>query len=163
MEVRRLTVDDWQANRAIRLEALAECPGNYFTSLAEAQARGDDQWRGMLMSATLTVFGLFDGDALAGIIAINREDGGTATLAMSYIRPEWREQGHSRLLYQARLDWARDHGIGRILVSHRESNTPSRRAIVCHGFRPTGSRPHRWPDGEIADDVTYELALEPVR
>ena len=90
IRVRRLTVDDWRENRAIRLEALGESPGNFFTSLAEAEGRSDDQWRGMLMSATLIVFGLFDGDALAGITAITRGEDGTGTLAMSYVRPAWR-------------------------------------------------------------------------
>ena len=160
MEIRRLFVDDWQANRAIRLEALAECPGNYFTSLAEAEARTDDQWRGKLMSATLIVFGLFDDARLAGITAINREDADTATLAMSYIRPEWRRAGHSALLYKARLDWARQHSIRRVLVSHRASNLASQRAMERHGFRRTGSRPHQWPDGAVEDDLTYELVLE---
>lgn len=163
MEVRRLFVDDWQANRAIRLEALTECPGNYFTSLAEAQARSDDQWRGMLMSATLVVFGLFDGEQLAGITAIGRECDDTATLAMSYIRPAWRRRGYSGLLYKARLDWAREHKVRRILVSHRASNAPSRHAIARHGFLPTGTRPHRWPDGTVEDDVGYELIMEPHR
>jgi RimJ/RimL family protein N-acetyltransferase len=160
MRTRRLTVDDWQANRTIRLEALAECPGNYFTSLAEAEARSDDQWRGMLMSATLVVFGLFDGDDLAGITAIIREHADTATLAMSYIRPAWRGQGYSALLCRARLDWARGLGVRRILVSHRASNQPSRRAIERHGFVRTGTRAHRWPDGAVEDDVSYELVLD---
>lgn len=64
--VRRLFADDWRESRAIRLEALRTFPGNYFTSLAEAEARGDDVWRGMLMSATLASFGLFDGERLWG-------------------------------------------------------------------------------------------------
>ena len=45
--VRRLTPEDWQENRTIRLEALAECPGNYFTSLE-------------MVGATLTVMALDD-------------------------------------------------------------------------------------------------------
>ncbi len=45
---RRLTVADWQANRAIRIEAVAANPGLYFTTLAELEARSDDAWRAML-------------------------------------------------------------------------------------------------------------------
>ena len=157
--VRRLTVDDWQANRAIRLAALRECPGHYFTSLEEAEQRSDDAWRGMLMSATLVVFGLFDGDDLAGIAAIARAQRDAATLAMSYLHPVYRGRGLSAALFAARLEWARAHGIARILVNHRASNEPSRRAIVRHGFRCTGARPHRWPDGAVADDVQYVLEL----
>lgn len=157
--IRRLTVDDWCANRAIRLEALRAFPGNYFTSLAEAEARSDDEWRAQLMHATLVIFGLFDGFDLAGITAIAREDADTASLAMSYLRASYRGRGLSAMLYAARLDWARAHGVRRVLVSHRASNEPSRRAILAHGFRMIGARPHRWPDGVVEDDVQYVLDL----
>lgn len=113
------------------------------------------------MSATLVVFGLFDGDQLAGITAINRESADTATLAMSYIRPAWRGCRHSGLLYKARLDWARDHRVRRIRVSHRASNVPSQQAIMRHRFRLTSTQPHHWPDGTVEDDVSYELVVEP--
>lgn len=157
--VRRLTVDDWRANRAIRLEALGESPGNFFTSLAEAEARTDDEWRGMLMSATLVVFGLFDGVRLAGITAVALGDDRTGTLAMSYNRPEWRGRGLAWQFYATRLAWAREHGLKRLLVSHRDGNEPSRRAMLAAGFRPVGRRPWLWPDGGEAEDIMYELVL----
>ena len=159
VSIRRLTVDDWRENRAIRLEALGESPGNFFTSLAEARARSDDQWRGMLMSATLVVFGLFDGDRLAGITAVTRGEAGTGTLAMSYIRPAWRGRGLARHFYAARLAWAREHGLTRLLVSHRAGNEPSRRAMLAAGFRQVGRRQHVWPDGAEVDDLQSELVL----
>lgn len=165
MEIRRLTPADWRANRAIRLEALAECPGNYFTSLAEAEARSDDEWRAMLENPDLAIFGLFDGDQLAGLTAIyidgDDPDGRTAGLAMSYIRPGYRGRGLTALLYRARLGWARERGCTRVIVSHRASNTPSRRAIERHGFTRTGSRSHVWPDGVAEEDIQYELMLPP--
>lgn len=157
--IRRLTVDDWKDNRAIRLEALRESPGNFFTSLAEVEARSDDEWRGMLMSATLVIFGLFDGDRLAGITAVARGEPGTGTLAMSYIRPQWRGRGLARHFYAARLAWAREHGLTRLLVSHRADNEPSRRAMLAAGFRLVGRRAHVWPDGAKVDDLQYELVL----
>jgi RimJ/RimL family protein N-acetyltransferase len=165
MEVRRLTEADWAANRAIRLEALAGHPGNYFTSYAEAEARTEADWRAMLTSATLVTFGLFDGEALAGLTAVYIADhdpsGRTAGLAMSYIRPAWRGQGHAATLHKTRLDWARANGMTRVIVSHRASNTPSARAIQRSGFTRTGATPYRWPDGVEEDNVEYELMLAP--
>lgn len=161
--IRRLTVADWEANRDTRLEALAEFPGNYFTSLAEAEARSEAEWREMLESPTLTVFGLYDGDALAGLTAIYIADedptGKTAGFAMSYIRPAWRGQGHAAALHKARLDWARANGMTRVIVSHRASNEASRRAIERSGFTRIGAERHLWPDGVEEDDVQYELKL----
>ncbi|MCW3848667.1 GNAT family N-acetyltransferase [Sphingomonas sp. LB-2] len=161
--VRRLTADDWRANREIRLEALAEFPGNYFTSLAEAEARSDEKWRAMLADPKMAIFGLYDGDALAGLAAIYIADedpsGRTAGFAMSYIRPVWRGHGHAATLHRARLDWARANGMARVIVSHRASNEPSRRAIERSGFTRTGATLHRWPDGIEEDNVEYELRL----
>lgn len=163
MEVRRLTEGDWEANREIRLEALASHPGNYFTSLAEAEARTEADWRAMLTNPALVVFGLYDGDALAGLTAAYIADGDpggrTMGLAMSYIRPAWRGRGLTALLYAARLGWARERGMTRVIVSHRASNTPSRKAIERHGFRRTGAVMHRWPDGADEENIEYELML----
>jgi RimJ/RimL family protein N-acetyltransferase len=161
--VRRLGPDDLEANRAIRLEALAEFPGNYFTSLAEAQARSEADWLEMLTGSKMAIFGLYDGDALAGLTAIYIADedpsGKTAGFAMSYIRPAWRGRGHAAALHQARLDWARANGMTRVLVSHRASHTASRQAIERSGFTRTGAVPHLWPDGVEEDNVEYELRL----
>lgn len=157
--VRRLFADDWRESRAIRLEALRTFPGNYFTSLAEAEARGDDVWRGMLMSATLASFGLFDGERLVGITAIEATDRDTASLAMSYLSQPYRGRGLSAMLYAPRLDWARAKGVRRVLASHRATNEPSRRAMLRHGFRHVGAAAHRWPDGTVEDDVRYVLDL----
>jgi RimJ/RimL family protein N-acetyltransferase len=163
MQIRRLLADDWEAHRDIRLEALADSPGNYFTSLAEARARGDDAWRAMLMGPSMAIFGLYDDTALIGLtgVYLDRDDpsGRTAGLAMSYIRPAWRGRGFSALFYAARLDWAREQGCTRMIVSHRASNTPSRRAVERHGFQRIGADRHRWPDGSEEDDVRYELML----
>ena len=164
MIVRRLTSDDWIPNREIRLEALAEFPGNYFTSLAEAEARTETDWRAMLTDPKMAIFGLYDGDQLAGLTAIYIADedptGKTAGFAMSYIRPAWRGQGHAATLHKARLDWARANGMTRVIVSHRASNTPSARAIARSGFTRTGAVPYRWPDGVEEDNVEYELRLD---
>ncbi|NML06158.1 GNAT family N-acetyltransferase [Sphingomonas sp. G-3-2-10] len=161
---RRLTVADWQANRAIRIEAVAANPGLYFTTLAELEARSDDAWRAMLENPDLAIFGLYDGDLLVGVTAayVDRDadpTGRTAGLAMSYIRPAWRGRGLTSLLYAPRLDWAREQGCARIHVTHRASNIPSMRAILRHGFVLTGREVHLWPDGEEEENCRYELML----
>ena len=134
ISIRPLTPDDWEENRAIRLEG-----------------------------PKMAIFGLFDGEALAGLTAIYIADedpsGKTAGFAMSYIRPAWRGQGHAATLHRARLDWARANGMTRVVVSHRASNAPSRKAIERSSFTRTGAAPYRWPDGVEEDNVEYELRL----
>lgn len=71
---RRLAPEDWRENRAIRLEALAEFPGNYFTTLAEVEKRSEADWHAMLVDPKMAIFGLFDGEQLAGLTAIYVSD-----------------------------------------------------------------------------------------
>lgn len=116
------------------------------------------------MGSDHQAFGLFDGEQFIGITAVftDRGDasGATAHLAMSFIKPEYRGKGFSRMLYGARLEWVAAHPkFNKIVVSHRASNEASRRANQRYGFMPTGSEPHLWPDGETEDQVFYEKRL----
>src|SRR5262245_53616581 len=42
--VRRLTRHEWREYRELRLRALADSPAAFATTLADAQARGDEDW-----------------------------------------------------------------------------------------------------------------------
>ena len=147
--------------RAVRLEALAAHPGNYLSSLADAEAREDAEWRALIEDPGNAIFGLFDGEAMIGLGSVftDRGDPSVAILAMSYIAPAYRGRGLTDLTYRARLAWARERGFARIITGHRASNTASKHAILRHGFRRTCARPNNWPDGSIEDDIEYELML----
>jgi RimJ/RimL family protein N-acetyltransferase len=168
--IRPLEVAEWPQLRDLRLRALEDTPGAFSATYDEAVRRSETEWRAMLTDPTRRVFGLFDGDTMIGITGVltSREDssGQTAVLVMSYIVREYRGRGLSRMLYEARLAWARAHPkLNRIVVSHRESNEASRRANQRHGFVPTGQiSPRVWPDGVTEGEVFYELQLsKPVR
>ena len=149
----------------MRLRALACDPGNFFRTVAEEEARPVEQWREMLESDDGAVFGLFDGPEMVGLTAVYIDRAiptrDTAGLSMTWIEPAHRGRGLARLIYHARIAWARDRGLARIIVGHRAGNEPSRRAMLAHGFRPIAATAHTWPDGAVVDHVTYELALSP--
>jgi RimJ/RimL family protein N-acetyltransferase len=162
--IRTLDPAEWPVFRDFRLYALKTAPG-VFGSCYEAEAtRTAEEWQDGVRGPGHQVFGLFDGERMIGITAAFtwRDDpsGKTAVLAMSFMQPEYRGRGLSRLLYEARLDWIRAHPqFERVVVSHRESNEPSRRANQRHGFQPTGRKSKVWPDGTTEDEILYELRL----
>ncbi|WP_425228132.1 GNAT family N-acetyltransferase [Sphingomonas sp.] len=166
--LRQLRPDDWEAFRAVRLAALADAPGNFFASLAEAQALPDPWWRTLLTKQRTALFGAFaheeGSDRLVGITGAftDRDDptGRTAAFGMTWLAPGHRGQGIGHRFYQVRLDWARTQGFARVEVSHRGSNEPSRRAMLAAGFRHVATRRHCWPDGAEEDDLLYELRLD---
>lgn len=164
IHLRRWGIDDWEAFRAIRLEAVT-AHSNVFLSNADSEAAKDasywqntlaDTWRG-------AVFGLYDGDTVIGLTgAFRHRDhlADTVILGMSYIRAEYRGLGLSKLLYAARIAWAREQeGIKRIVVSHRAGNDASRAANQNFGFVETGTDSITYGDGVTAQNVLYELRL----
>ena len=165
---RALTAPDFETFRQIRLRALREHPDVYSASYGEAAARTERDWTEMLDGKGKCIFGLFDGDKIIGLAAVftSREDPGgeTGVLAMDYIDPLYRGRGLSRLLYQARIDWAKQYlPFRRLVVSHREGNEPSRRANQSFEFKFVGKEEMDWPDGMRAADYVYELDLAAMR
>ena len=161
---RALTSQDWQTFRQIRLRALREHPDVYSGSYGEAAARTERNWIEMLDGKGKCIFGLFDGDRIIGIAAVFTSrvdpDGQSGVLAMDYVDPRYRGRGLSRLLYGARIDWAKQHPpLRRLVIAHREGNEPSRRANQFFGFKFVGKKDMDWPDGTKAPEYLYELDL----
>lgn len=162
--VRQFQRDDWKAYKAIRLEGLELYESRYGNSLATEQNWGDDVWIETLTSPKSAVFGLYDAGRVIGSSAAftDRGDttGRTCLLAGSYIRKEYQGQGLSRLFYQARMDWARNHGgFDRIIVGHREGNEASRRANQAFGFKFFETQEKTWGDGSTGKIHIYEMRL----
>lgn len=165
---RALTTDDWETFREIRLRALREHPDLYSGSYHESAARTEREWVEMLNGKGKRIFGLFHADKIIGLAAVftSPEDPGgqCGVLAMDYIDPLYRGRRLSRLLYQARIDWAKQHSpFKRLVVSHREGNEASRRANQSFGFKFIRKEQVRWPDGTTAPDYAYQLDLTALR
>ncbi len=161
---RALTAEDWGTFRQIRLRALREHPDVYLGSYKEAAARTEREWMQMLDGEGKCIFGLFDAAKIVGLAAVftSREDssGQTGVLAMDYIDPIYRGRHLSRLLYEARIEWAKQHQpFKRLVISHREGNEASRRANQAFDFKFISKDEISWPDGTTAPDYEYELDL----
>jgi len=143
---RALQASDWETFKDFRLKALAAAPGVFASSYQEEVGQTAHEWQTTARGPFHQVFGLFDSERLVAI-----------TAAFPFILPEYRGRGLSRLLYQVRLDWIlRQTQFQRVVVSHRESNAASRRAIERHGFTETHRAARIWPDGTSGDEIFYE-------
>ena len=162
--IRKLDEDEWHIFRQIRLEALATDPVIFGSTHAGESERTEEQWREPLRSPKGSVFVLFDDHAPKGItgIVLDRDDPSerTALLWGSWLAPELRGNGLSRMLYESRINWAREHPtIERIIVSHRASNLASKFANQNFGFVPTHVTEKVWNDGITEEEFHYELTL----
>ena len=162
MFVRRLTPEDWPLYKEIRLEALRLHSDVYGTSYKDMCERPDAEWESILSQQDAAFFGLFDDRTIVGLGGVFTQDKSTRTgvLIAGYIREEYRGKGLSKLIYQARIDWAKESGLfDRLLIGHREGNEASRRANQAFGFRPIGVIDYTFGNGDIAKDYQYELRI----
>jgi len=162
MFVRKLESGDWQIYRDLRLEALRLNAGVYGSSYEREKLRSDEAWKEDLSGQSSAFFGLFYGDVLIGSGGIFMQDSASKTgmLIGGYIREAYRGQGFSRLIYEARIEWAKQSGLfDRIVVGHREGNEASRRANQAFGFQLIGEIYHVFGNGEQAKHMQYQLRL----
>ncbi len=144
------------------LEALREEPGVFANPWAKEAAFEDSFWQERLLNTHVASFGLYSGDGtLVGLTSISStaEKPDEAYLSQSYIRRELRGQRLSRILYNVRLSWAREHGVRKLLIGHRESNLISKAANQRYGFQYSHKESRMWPDGSNEDMLYYTLEL----
>lgn len=155
---------DWQSFKAIRLEALSKHDNFFGASLESESSKEDRFWKEILLDVDkAAIFGLYDADTVIGLTAVFRDwtgREGVAVLCMSYIREEYRGQGLSEKLYEARIDWAKAQGDIRIVtVGHREGNDASRAANQRFGFQFCHVIDQLYGNGETDTDYIYELKI----
>jgi RimJ/RimL family protein N-acetyltransferase len=158
--IQQFTVEDWQTYKSMRLEALRLEQGVFGGNYTDESARSDDEWK-QRFSKPCAYFGLYHESECIGLTGIveHKDNPQDTLLIASYIRKEHRGKGLSRLLYEARIGWAKEHGYKRVIVSHRATNLASKAANQKHGFTYTHAESKTWPDGKLEDNVFYELIL----
>ncbi len=161
--IRPLSIEDWRDFKQVRLTALANSPGLFSNTLTKEQAYDDTHWQDYFRKEA-AVFGLYDGESIAGMSGIYRgtSDGLTDVgyIWGIWISPSCRGRGHSHELTEACIRWAKDRPpIGSLEAGARQSNIASRRILEAAGFSFAGTENHSWPDGERDLICLYRLRL----
>ena len=157
VELRRVVPDDWPALRALRLEALQDCPIAFCERYADAVRETDDGWRAR------TARGAEGGDSFQ-VLAVLRDlpvatsvgyvERGDAVLAAVYVTPACRGRGLLDAMVEQVAAWARERSCLRLRLLVHETNGAAQRAYERLGFVPTG---HREP--YPLDPATEEVEL----
>lgn len=138
IEIQALRPDDWQIWRALRLEALAEAPHAFGSSLAAWTGEGDleARWRGRLENVPYNAVARLDGTP-AGMIGATAPDAeGRAELLSLWVAPFARGRGVGDALVDAVADYAAGLGAG-VLLRVYDDNTPALRLYERRGFAQT--------------------------
>jgi GNAT superfamily N-acetyltransferase len=153
LEIRVLGPDDWERLRAIRLEALADSPLSYSSTLEREQAFSEADWRERLAAGFFAVAEVGPRDD--ALVAAYFPGGVTdeAEMVSLWVRPEARGLGYGGSLVETVALWASTAGAQSVHTWMTEPNEQARLLYDNHGFVPTGERqplPHAPEVTEIA-------------
>ena len=140
--IRRLTGDDVDAYRAIRLEALTVSPESYGSSPESFARHAPADIAAML--DRMAFFGVVDAGALGGIVAYGRDSGERERhrgwIYQVYLKPALRGTGTGLAMLEAAVDHARGEVIQLHLMVGAH-NAPAIRLYEKAGFKTYGTDP----------------------
>jgi ribosomal protein S18 acetylase RimI-like enzyme len=156
VRVRRLTPDDVDVLRDVRLRALRDAPDAFWTTYEEEAAYGADEWRRWLTTAALFVAEDGSGARAVGLAGgmAHSLDPGVALLVAMWVDPGHRGTGLADQLVAAVGAWAASEDRRTVRLYVEEHNERARRCYQRLGFSLTGRRLFRERDGR------WELEME---
>ena len=133
--IERVTADEWDLWRPLRLAALADAPEAFGSKLADWTGDGDteERWRARLDEVPVNLVARLDGEP-AGIVSLTED----AELISMWVAPRARGRGVGDALIDALLDQARERGLSRVVLAVRLHNDHARRAYERAGFAEDG-------------------------
>jgi ribosomal protein S18 acetylase RimI-like enzyme len=161
ISVRRLTPDDYDALRALRLEALSLYPEAFASDPDQEAAMPKEQWLARL--ATAMSFGGFVDDALSGMVVFSKPSrpkvAHTGDVGAMYVRDAARGTGLADALMNALIDHASEV-VEQIQLTVNAENARAIKFYERHGFRPIGRIPRSLRIGErYYDDLLMLRAV----
>lgn len=140
MELRRLTSDDWELLRSVRLAALHEAPYAFRTTHADALGYDEDRWRQQAGERTArdlpaaTFVGVRP-DGSPGGMAVGIDDGERTHVVAVWVAPEDRGSGLVDRLMDAVHEWSpRDV----LTLNVADGNERALAAYRRHGYEVVG-------------------------
>ena len=160
-EIRRLVAGDYEALRALRLEALELSPELFAADLEQERAMTKEQWLARL--ATGATFGGFVDGRLSGMIVFSRPArpklAHTGDVGAVYVRAGARGAGLADALLEALIDHAARE-VEQLQLTVNAENARAIRFYERHGFRPIGRIPRSLHVGErYYDDLLMFRAV----
>ena len=172
--IARLTPNDWESHRDLRLEALATDPQAFGATYADNAAYDEATWRARLAAVTywqarqdgmpLGMVGLWDPSVGLGEQNgddVDPEPAASFLIAM-YVRPLARGGGVGDALVVAVLADAAARGHRHVVLDVREANAAARALYARHGFVVTPDREQRQVAGDCEITMVLDLAGWPV-
>jgi GNAT superfamily N-acetyltransferase len=145
MPIRQIRAEEGEQFRAVRLQAIADSPSAFGSTLAETEARPPEYWahragRGAAGEETVLFVAEEAGGWVGVVGGFLEEEGGARSvdLVSMWVNPAFRRQGLARQLVERLIAWARGRGAERVALWVTETNAAAITLYVRRGFAATG-------------------------
>ena len=167
--VRPIRLDDLEAFRDLRVEAVRDCPLGFTADLGEVSTRSPESWRDQVArnaagGADVIVVADAGGGQLAGMSGLYVPPQGklahVGTVWGVYVRPLYRGQRLGERLVAACVEWARAKSLMTVKLSVIEGNEAAKRCYGRCGFTSYGVEPVavQW-EGTFHNEILMALRL----
>jgi len=134
--IRRVESDDWERLRVVRLRALVSDPDAFLETAENALTFPDGLWRERARPSERNVTFVYDrAGAFEGMVsAFVGDDAETVCLVGMWVAPDLRGTGVARELVERVVEWSREHGRARVVLSVEGDNARAVRLYEKCGF-----------------------------
>ncbi len=144
MQIRKITIEDWETLRSIRLEALGRSPEAFSSKYADAVRITEEEWKKQLAGLNNSFFMAYDGEQPVGMARLSTHQpelpANAALIASVYVTEQVRGKGVGRALLAAVIDHAKTiAGISQLQLSVRKSQQPAVKLYQSLGFTKVGA------------------------
>ncbi len=160
IKIRRLSPDDWEVWRSLRLAALADAPDAFGSRLADWQGAGDreDRWRSRLsIPGSHNVVAMLDDQPVGMASGIPTEDDEVVELISMWVSPTARGRGVGDALLREVERWARYVGARVVRLDVADGNDAASGLYQRYGFSYTGELGDLMPDGIRRERVMAKI------
>jgi GNAT superfamily N-acetyltransferase len=143
MEARQAQAADWEALRQLRLQALADAPDAFASTLEAEVALPAEVWQQRAQSGpTSANFIAREGGIDIGLVAVFAEPNapGCMHLVSMWVDPRYRRRGVARALVDQAVRWAAERQAHEVILWVADHNTAACRLYERLGFQSTGAR-----------------------
>jgi len=138
ISTRRLTPEDWQLFRRVRLAALEEAPYAFGSTYEGEVDAPQSRWRQGLETRTRFIAEI-DGVVAGTVSGGDGDSSGAAAMTGMWVDPRFRRQGVGDVLVKTVMDWARSAGYREMFLWVTDANTDAERLYQRNGFVRTGA------------------------
>ena len=149
LQISPLLPHQWPVLKSVRLQALADAPEAFSTTLAQASAYTEREWQERARRfaadppATARI-AYWDGSPCGMICCYITEPGTAGGVPMAgmtsfWVAPEQRGSGIGRALVTAIVEWVREQGLDALYADVTQANTGAIAFYERLGFVPTGN------------------------